>query len=228
MKIIEKKIKAYKAFDCDFKCKDFQFKVGETYEHQGEVKICQSGFHACTKADGVFKYYNLVQWNRFAEVELWGDIQTHDDSKIAGRFIHIIKELTFDEFIQVIGSNGISRSNGISGSNGISESFGLYKSLFCSKVKNIFLFNNPTTEQRADEIRKQLNALLNGWFPEFNNIHILYLKYGSEWEKTPINRAQDIQKEEAWKDMPKEAIEYLKSLPEFDAVIFKEVTGISL
>ena len=67
-----------------------------------------------------------------------------------------------------------------------------------------------------------------GWFPEFNNIHILYLKYGSEWEKTPINRAQDIQKEEAWKDMPKKAIEYLKLLPEFDAVIFKEVTGISL
>ncbi len=33
---------------------------------------------------------------------------------------------------------------------------------------------------------------------------------------------------EAWKDMPIEAIEYLKSLPEFDANIFKRVTGIDV
>lgn len=31
---------------------------------------------------------------------------------------------------------------------------------------------------------------------------------------------------EAWKDMPKDAIDYLKSLPEFNADIFKRVTGI--
>ena len=33
---------------------------------------------------------------------------------------------------------------------------------------------------------------------------------------------------EAWKDMPQEAIDYLKSLPEFDARIFKRVTGIDV
>lgn len=33
---------------------------------------------------------------------------------------------------------------------------------------------------------------------------------------------------EAWKDMPEEAIEYIKSWPEFDASIFKRVTGIDV
>ena len=40
--------------------------------------------------------------------------------------------------------------------------------------------------------------------------------------------AKAIQKEEAWADMPKEAIEYIKSLPEFNAKIFFEVTGIEV
>ena len=33
---------------------------------------------------------------------------------------------------------------------------------------------------------------------------------------------------EAWKDMPQEAIDYLKGLPEFNAKIFKRVTGIDV
>ena len=33
-------------------------------------------------------------------------------------------------------------------------------------------------------------------------------------------------KEEAWRDMPREAIEYIKSLPEFDGDMFYEITGI--
>jgi hypothetical protein len=35
-----------------------------------------------------------------------------------------------------------------------------------------------------------------------------------------------IKKKEAWSGMPREAIEYLKSLPEWDAKVFNEVTGM--
>ena len=61
---------------------------------------------------------------------------------------------------------------------------------------------------------------MGNWSPTFNNLKSLYLKSGSNWEKTPIPDARKLQIKEAWEGMPKEAIKYLKSLPEFDAKIF--------
>ena len=68
--------------------------------------------------------------------------------------------------------------------------------------------------------------MLVGWRPAFNNIKTLYLKHGSDWKETPIQNAKELSKEEAWKDMPKEAVEFVQSLPEFDAEMFEEITGI--
>jgi hypothetical protein len=56
----------------------------------------------------------------------------------------------------------------------------------------------------------------------------LYLKYGSDWQKVPLQNAEGISKEEAWKDMPKAAIDYVKGLSEFDFDMFKEITGIDV
>ena len=44
-------IKVYKGFNADWTCNpegvSYQYKVGETYTHDGDVKLCNSGFHAC-------------------------------------------------------------------------------------------------------------------------------------------------------------------------------------
>ena len=44
---VNAKMKAYKAFDMNFKCREFQYEVGKTYKTDKAV-ICESGFHACT------------------------------------------------------------------------------------------------------------------------------------------------------------------------------------
>ena len=96
------KIKAYKAFDKDFRCHDFQYEVGKTYHHKGTVELCESGFHACTNPLDVLNYYDLTNC-RFAEVELWGCTkETRDDSKRVGAHIKIVRELTLSEFIDVV------------------------------------------------------------------------------------------------------------------------------
>lgn len=49
---------------------------------------------------------------------------------------------------------------------------------------------------------------------------------GSDWKKVPLYRIKEKTQAEMWADMPAETVEYIKSLPEFDAQIFKQITGI--
>ena len=92
-------ITCFKGFDKEFKCRDFQFEVGKTYEHEGDVKTCQSGFHACVNPLDVWSYYGVFD-SRYAIVELSGKKDKNDgDSKIAAAKIEIKAELTLPEFI---------------------------------------------------------------------------------------------------------------------------------
>ena len=84
---------AYKGFNTDLTCRDFQFQIGETYTHEGKVEACASGFHACENPLDVFNYYNPT--SRFAIVECSGEInkKSNGDSKIACGSIHIKAEI---------------------------------------------------------------------------------------------------------------------------------------
>ena len=86
-------ITAYKGFNTDLTCRDFQFQIGETYTHDGKVEACASGFHACENPLDVFSYYNPT--SRFAIVECSGEInkESNGDSKIACGSIHIKAEI---------------------------------------------------------------------------------------------------------------------------------------
>ena len=86
------------------------------------------------------------------------------------------------------------------------------------------VFNKPVLEKRFLEIRYRL--LDFGWKPNFTNAIELKEKYGNgKWESTPIQIISGKSVKEAYADMPKEMIDYIKSLPEYDDYIFKEITG---
>ena len=97
---MKKIITAYKGFNADWTCRDFQFEVGKTYKADGDVVICSNGFHACESPFDVWSYYGVLE-SKFAEVELSGDTATHDDdSKIAAAEITIKAEITMPDFIK--------------------------------------------------------------------------------------------------------------------------------
>lgn len=126
-------------------------------------------------------------------------------------------------------SNGVNRSNGVNMSAGVNGSFGVDCALFlANKPRTYTIFGKKVSKRRFNNVYDNLINTLHDWRPTFNNIKSLYLKSGSDWVKTPIKDAEEISKKEAWADMPKEAIDYIKSLPEFDADIFTEITGIEV
>ena len=96
------KIEAIKGFDANLQCRNFQFEIGKTYTQDGEIILCENGFHAI---DGhpldVFNYY-AAAGSRFAIVECSGDIarDDHPESKIASATITIKAELHLHDLIQ--------------------------------------------------------------------------------------------------------------------------------
>lgn len=90
---------SYKGFDQNFRCRGFQYEVGKTYEHNGDVEICASGFHACEHPLNIFDYYPPAG-SRFAVVKQSGSlVRQSGDTKIASAKITIDAELKLPELI---------------------------------------------------------------------------------------------------------------------------------
>ena len=89
---MEKKIKAYKAFDKDLSCRGFKYELGKEYEETGYIKACEKGFHACPYPLDVFGYY-APAGARFCEVEQSGKIDDSESNKVCSSKIRIGAEL---------------------------------------------------------------------------------------------------------------------------------------
>ena len=95
-----KTVTSFKGFTAEFKCRGMQYEVGATYTHEGKVKACDSGFHACENPLDVWNYYGPAE-SRFAVVEQSGELSRHgDDSKIASAKITITAELALGEYVK--------------------------------------------------------------------------------------------------------------------------------
>jgi hypothetical protein len=107
---------AYKGFDQNLQCRGFQYAVGETYTHDGEVSACNSGFHACEYPLHVLRYYKPGA-SRFAIVEQSGEISRHDeDTKIASSKITVKAELNLAGLIKAAVKYTTSRAKPVKGS----------------------------------------------------------------------------------------------------------------
>ena len=85
-------MKAFKGFDKNLKCRDFQYEIGKEYEEK-EASICNKGFHACEYPLDCFGYYRPAN-SRYCAVEIEdnGERQS-DDTKVCGTKIKIGAEI---------------------------------------------------------------------------------------------------------------------------------------
>ena len=93
-------VKGFKGFDKKLKCRDYQFEIGKTFVHKGEVKACHSGFHFCENPIDVLHYYSTGN-SRFCEVEGSGEVsKDSSDSKVAVSELHIKAEITLGTLVK--------------------------------------------------------------------------------------------------------------------------------
>jgi hypothetical protein len=94
-------IKGFKVFNPDWTCRGFQYKVGETFVHNGNIEMCGAGFHFCQKASDCFNYYNFNSQNKVAEVEALGLVETQEDKSVTDK-IKIIREIEWSELLTIV------------------------------------------------------------------------------------------------------------------------------
>ena len=119
-------IKGYKVFNSDWTCRGFQYEVGKTYKHEGNIKMCKHGFHFCQKAASCFNYYEFDSKNKVAEVEAVGLVETQGNKSVTDEII-IIREISWQELLTIVNTGdkctGLSNSGNYNSGNFNSGSF---------------------------------------------------------------------------------------------------------
>lgn len=106
-------IVCYKGFDANWRCRGHQFGIGGTYIHEGKVRACESGFHACEYPLDVFVYYPPAG-SQFAIVKQSGDLSRNcDDTKVASRIITISEKIDIAGLVKASIEYTIRRCNPI-------------------------------------------------------------------------------------------------------------------
>lgn len=111
-------IKGFKVFNPDWTCRGFQYEVGKTFEEDVTPVCCDRGFHFCTRLADCFSYYPFSPNNKVAEVEVLGDIDTesnNSDSKCCTNKIRIIRELSWQEVLDIVNTGKRNTGFGNSG-----------------------------------------------------------------------------------------------------------------
>ena len=93
-------IRGYKVFNHDWTCRGFKYEVGKIYKHEGDISLCNKGFHFCRKIADCFSYYDFNPKNKVAEVEAIGLVES-DEYKSVTNEIKILREISWEEMLKL-------------------------------------------------------------------------------------------------------------------------------
>ena len=113
---MNKPVKGYKVFNPDWTCRGFKYAVGETFEEEVELSVCNRGFHFCEKAINCFNYYDFNPENKVAEVLALGDIVIDGDKSCTNK-IQIVREIPWGELLEIVNTGKGCSGNRNSGNH---------------------------------------------------------------------------------------------------------------
>ena len=241
------KIKGYKVFNPDWTCRDFKYEVGKTYKHDGDIKMCGAGFHFCRKASDCFNYYSFDSKNKVAEVEALGIVETEGSKSVTNK-IHIIREIPWQELLTIVnegndctglcntGDCNTGNRNTGNRNTGSWNTGDCNTGFFNTVTPNLLLFNKPTKLTREEILNVKGIHILNrsyenNWWIYSQNMtdeekaaHPEHEYTGGYLKSVSFKEACQIM----WDKLTEEEKSEVKKIPNFDADVFKEITGVDV
>jgi hypothetical protein len=246
-------VKGYKVFNPDWTCKGKQYTCPGTFEEDVNPSVCNVGMHFCKNAADCFRYYDFDPNNHVAEVIAHGTVAEGED-KCATNKLEIVREIPWAEVLEIVNTgkactgrcNSGNRNSGDWNSgdwnSGDCNSGDWNKTSFSNGCFNtvspkIYMFNKPTDWTLEHWLNCRARYLLNQiddcpleyvWFDSMTDEEKAahpeakttggYLK-----ERTTADNAR-----KWWAGLSADDRNIIFSLPNFDAAIFKEITGIDV
>lgn len=239
-----------KGFDKNLCCRGMQFEVGNEYkiETNKPLKLCSDTvFHYCDSLQKVHEFYSCEENenNRFCEIEVLGEEIT-DGVKCGSNHIKIVREIVGEELNNlkglVNGNTGLFNSgdrnsgyrNSGNSNSGIFNSCDYSSGVFCNIDPKIKVFNIETDMTMQEFLNsKYANAIYSSTFALTEWIEYSNKEKAEDHDKEAVGgylKAYSYKEACAnwWANMTEENKEIIKSMPNFDKEIFKDITGIEV
>ena len=251
-------VKGYKVFNPDWTCKGKQYTCPGTFEEDVNPSVCNVGMHFCKNAADCFRYYDFDPNNHVAEVIAHGTVAEGEDKCATNKLeiVREIPWAEVLEIVNTgkactgrCNSGNRNSGNWNSGdwnsgncNSGDWNSGDWNKTSFSNGCFNtvspqIYMFNKPTDWTFEQWFNCRARYLLNQiddcpleyiWFDSMTDEEKAahpeaettggYLK-----ERTTADNAR-----KWWAGLSADDRNIIFSLPNFDAAIFKEITGIDV
>ena len=241
-------VKGYKVFNPDWTCRGFQYEVGKIFEEDIKPSCCDRGFHFCEKAADCFSYYSFNSENKVAEVVALGEVDT-DGKKSCTNKIQIVREIPWQELLTIVntgkdctglcntGNRNTGDWNTGDWNTGDWNKSSFNTGCFNTEEQKIMLFNKPSDMTYNDWLRSDARYLLNQ-IPK-DVVEWVYEEDMTDEEKA-ANPTYEItggylrvfDESECgqlwWGSLSDYKKEIIKAIPNFDAEIFEQCTGIKV
>lgn len=246
-------VKGYKVFNPDWTCRGKQYSCPGTFEEFVSPSVCNVGMHFCKNAADCFRYYDFNPNNHVAEVIAHGTV-AEDDNKCATNKLEIVREIPWAEVLEIVNTgktctgrcNSGNRNSGNWNSgdwnsgnrnSGDWNATSFSNGCFNTVSPKIYMFNKPTDWTFEQWFNCRARRLLN----EIDDcpLEYVYLSDMTDEEKAAHPEAETtggyLRKRTTadnarkwWAGLSADDRNVILSLPNFDAAIFKEITGVDV
>ena len=247
-------VKGYKVFKPDWTCRDKQYTCPGKFEEDVSLSVCNRGMHFCKKAVDCFRYYDFNPSNRVAEVIAYGEVAEYGDKCCTDK-LEIVREIPWAEVLELVNAGEGCTGKGNSGDwnsgdwNSGNRNSGNRNSgdwnktnyatgCFNTEETTIMMFNKPSDMKLCDWHKCNARYILNR-MPFGNLVWVDFSDMtNAEKEQNPNaettggylkkERVTQERKQKWYEALSEDDKNAIKALPNFDADIFEEITGIDV
>lgn len=238
---VQNVVHGFKVFRPDWTCDPTgynpkQYTCPGKFEEEGELDVCGHGMHFCQTAADCFNYYSFNSENKVAEVIAYGEVRTEGDKSCTDK-LEIVREIPWDEVLRIVnlGKNCTGRCNTGNRNTGDWNKSSFNTGCFNTEEQKIMLFNKPSNMTYSEWLDSDARYLLNQ-IPK-DVVEWVYEEDMTDEEKaahptyeTTGGYLKVLDESECgqlwWGSLSDRRKEIIKAIPNFDAEIFFQCTGV--